>query len=63
MQDLSGADITTEHKEEVETADPYGVKEENNTWDIGVYAYSLELTVLPTESDIKAFTTLYRRLQ
>jgi aminoglycoside N3'-acetyltransferase len=60
IQDLSGADTTTtEHKGEAEAADPYGVKEENN---IGVYADSLEMTVLPSESDIKAFSNLYRRL-
>ena len=51
-----------EHKGEAEAADPYGVKEENNTWDIGVYADSLEMTALPSESDIKAFSNLYRRL-
>ncbi len=63
MQDLSGADSTTVHTGEAEAVDPYGVKEENNTWDIGVYSDSLELTALPTEPDIKAFTTLYQRLQ
>ena len=63
MQDLSVADTTTDHKGEAESADPYGVKEENNMWDNGVYASSLEITVLPTESDIKVFAALYRRLQ
>ncbi|KAG0620131.1 hypothetical protein M758_4G191500 [Ceratodon purpureus] len=62
-QDLSVADTTTDHKGEAESADPYGVKEENNMWDNGVYASSLEITVLPTESDIKVFAALYRRLQ
>lgn len=63
MQDLSAADTTTDHKGEAVAADPYGVKEENNTWDIGVYADSVEMTALPAEADIKVFTALYRRLQ
>ena len=59
MQDLSGADITTERV----ALDPYNVKEDYASWDVGVYADSLEVNELPTESAIKAFTTLYRQLQ
>jgi hypothetical protein len=43
--------------------DPYNVKEIYPSWDIGVYADSLEVNVLPIESAIKACTALYRRLQ
>lgn len=63
MQELSVADIMAEPKGERVALDPYTVKEDYASWDIGVYADCLEVNVLPTESAIKSFTTLYRRLQ
>ncbi|KAG0592999.1 hypothetical protein KC19_1G296900 [Ceratodon purpureus] len=62
-QELSVADIMAEPKGERVALDPYTVKEDYASWDIGVYADCLEVNVLPTESAIKSFTTLYRRLQ
>lgn len=63
LQDFAVADALTEHKGEHATVDPYSVKEVYPSWNIGVYADSLEVNVLPIESAIKACTALYRRLQ
>lgn len=63
IQDFSVTETLSEHKGEHAIVDPYGVKEVNPSWDIGVYAGSLEVNVLPIESAIKACTALYRRLQ
>lgn len=63
MQEPSVTDIMAEHKRERVALDPYNVKEDYASWDIGVYADSLEVNVLPTEPAVKSFTTLYRRLQ
>jgi len=63
IQDFSVADTQLEHKGEEAIMDPYSVKEVYPSWDVGVYADSLEVNVLPTESAIKACTALYRRLQ
>ena len=52
-----------EHEGEPTALDPYGIKEDYATWDVGVYANSLEVTVLPTEANLKEFTPLYQRLQ
>lgn len=63
MQDITLPDTMTEQKGESVAVDPYGIKEENTAWDIGIYDDNLEVTVLPTESEIKACTALYQRLQ
>jgi len=63
IQDFSVADNLAEHKGEQATLDPYSVKEVYPSWDVGVYADSLEVNVLPIESAIKACTALHRRLQ
>uniref|UniRef100_A0A7I4ACI1 C2H2-type domain-containing protein n=1 Tax=Physcomitrium patens TaxID=3218 RepID=A0A7I4ACI1_PHYPA len=62
-QDITLPDTMTEQKGESVAVDPYGIKEENTAWDIGIYDDNLEVTVLPTESEIKACTALYQRLQ
>ncbi|XP_024369230.1 uncharacterized protein [Physcomitrium patens] len=61
-QDLTDGDIMVDHKGERLAIDPYDVKEGCTARDIGVYANSLDVTVLPTESQIKAFVALYQRL-
>lgn len=63
LQDLLTTEVAMEHEGEPAALDPYGMKEDYATWDVGVYANSLEVTVLPTESNLKEFTPLYQRLQ
>lgn len=63
LQDISALEFTLDKKGEDGTLDPYGMREDYASWDIGVYASCLEVTVLPTEDNLKEFTALYKRLR
>ena len=63
LQDISALDFTLDKKGEEGTLDPYGMREDYASWDVGVYASCLEVTVLPTEDNLKEFTALYKRLR
>jgi hypothetical protein len=43
--------------------DPYGVREENNTWETGTYASMLEVTMVPSHETLKESSALLKRLR
>jgi erythromycin esterase-like protein len=43
--------------------DPYGIKQGDTAWDIGNYANTWEVTVLPTVDKSKEYAALYPQLR
>jgi hypothetical protein len=43
--------------------DPYGIKQGDTAWDIGNYANTWEVTVLPTVDKSKEYAALYSQLR
>jgi hypothetical protein len=43
--------------------DPYGIKQGDTAWDIGNYANTWEVTVLPTVDKSKEYAALYQQLR
>ncbi|KAH9532976.1 hypothetical protein CY35_18G027300 [Sphagnum magellanicum] len=63
LQEAATVNTTLETRRNNLALDPYGVREENNTWETGPYASMLEVTMVPSHETLKESSALLKRLR
>jgi hypothetical protein len=63
FQEAAAVNTTLETRRNNLAFDPYGVREENNTWETGAYASMLEVTTVPSHETLKESSALLKRLR